>query len=578
MGLDTESVNEKNIKEFKALLEESFKKNSLKEGNIIKAKVSEVGKKFILCEIPGSKFEGVIPIEEFKIAKELDSLKIGSTINVYLERIESYKGEIVVSREKARRMNSWKEMEKAFKTQEEVEGIITSRCKGGYIVNINSCLCFLPGSQIDTKPLKNFDHLMNVPQKFLCVKLDENRGNIVVSRRAILEKSKNQDLDKVLAKIKEGDIIEGQVKAITDWGAFLDINGADALLHITDMSYSRVRKTSDLLSVGQTIKVKITKIDKETKRISCGIKQMHPDPYDSLEKKFKLNETYKGTVTKVLDYGAFIKLEDGLEGLCHQTELDWTKKNVQPNKVLSISQEINVKIIEIDSEKRRISLSYKQTLGNPWDDFLKKTSTGSVVNAKVKNITDFALFVSIGDSSLTGMIHFKDIDWKESEESLKKFKKGDSVKAKVLEIDREKEKIRLSIRELESDPFDYFKNMKTGNIITVTVKEVLPKKGVKVIVGNNENLLVTIKKSQLALNPEDQRETIFQPGNRLDCAILELDSERRKVTLSVKEKERLENEEAIKKFGKEGKSSGQSLKSIFGKALGRKKSKDNKKK
>ena len=400
----------------------------------------------------------------------------------------------------------------------------------------------------------------------------------MVSRRAILEKSRNEGIDKILSKIKEGDIVEGKCKAILDWGAFIDLNGADALLHVTDLSYSRVKKTSDLLSVGQTIKCKIIKIDSETKRISVGIKQMHKDPYENLEKKYKINEVYKGIVTKCVEYGAFVKLDDNLEGLVHQSEISWTKKNIQPSKVLSPSQEIKVKIIEIDTSKRRISLSYRQTLDNPWNIFMKKSPVESTVNCKVNNITDFGLFVSIENSELIGMIHYKDIAWNESDQSLKKFKKNDSIKAKILEVDKEKEKIRLGIKQLEKSPFDYFKDekLKVGSIITVSVKEILPKKGIKVVIGNNENLITTIKKSDLALNVQDQRETIFQPGNRLDCAIVELKPEQSKVVLSVKEKERIENEEAVKKFGKEGKSSGQSLKSIFGKVLGSKK-KDKKK-
>ena len=349
--METEVVKKKDIQEFETLLEESFKKNSLKESTIIKAKISEIGKKFVLLEIPGSKFEGAIPLEEFKMTKEIDGLKIGSTIEVFLDRLESYKNEIIISREKAKRVGSWKKMEKAFETQKEVEGIITNKVKGGFIVNIDSCLCFLPGSQVDTKPIKNMDHLMNVPQKFLCVKLDKVRGNIVVSRKAILAKTRQKELDNILSKIKEGDIVDAQVKSILDWGAFLDLNGADALLHITDLSYSRVNKPSDLLSIGQSIKVKIIKIDSETKRISCGVKQMHPDPYENLEKKYKVGKIYDGTVTKVVDYGAFVKLEEGLEGLVHQSCLSWTKKNIHPSKILSSSQKIKVKVIELDTEK-----------------------------------------------------------------------------------------------------------------------------------------------------------------------------------------------------------------------------------
>ena len=577
MEAKTEAVKQENKKEFESLLKEDFKKRDLKEGNIIKATVSEIGKKYIFVDLK-AKSEGLIPIEEFKISKELQNLKIGSKIDVYLERIESYKGEIVVSREKARRMSSWKKMEKAFETQEEVEGIITNKVKGGMVVNVNSCLCFLPGSQIATTPLKSFeiDKLMNTPLKFIVVKCDKARGNLVVSRRAILEKSKNEDLEKILSKIKEGDIVEGKVKAILDWGAFLDLDGADALLHVTDLSYSRVKKTSDLLSIGQKIKCKIIKIDNETRRISCGIKQMHTDPYKNLEKKYKVDQVYKGIVTKCVDYGAFIKLEEGLEGLIHQSELSWTKKNIQPSKVLSPSQEISVKIIELDSEKKRISLSYRQTLENPWNSFLKNTPVGSTAQCKIINITDFGLFVSIGDSELVGMIHYKDISWKETEDSLKKFKKNDTVKAKILEIDKEKEKIRLGIRQLEKDPFDFFLNKKNGEVITASVKNVL-RNGIKVSVGQDENSIFMIKKTELAKDIENCRPEIFNEGNKVDCMIVNLDKEKRKVSLSIKELEIQNEKAAIEKYGKDGTSSGQMLGDILGKVLGTKKKKNTKK-
>ena len=573
--METEVAKKKDVQEFEALLEESFKKNSLKESTIIKAKISEIGKKFVLCEIPGSKFEGAIPVEEFKMTKEIDSLKIGSTIEVFLDRLESYKNEIVISREKARRVGSWKKMEKAFETQKEVEGIITNKVKGGFIVNIESCLCFLPGSQVDTKPIKNMDHLMNVPQKFLCVKLDKVRGNIVVSRKAILAKTRQKELESILSKIKEGDIVDAQVKAILDWGAFLDLNGADALLHVTDLSYSRVNKPSDLLSIGQSIKVKIIKIDSETKRISCGVKQMHPDPYENLEKKYKVGKIYDGMVTKVVDYGAFVKLEEGLEGLVHQSCLSWTKKNIHPSKILSSSQKIKVKVIELDTEKRRISLSYKDTLENPWAAFTKKYSTGSVVNTKIKNIADFALFVSIENSEFDGMIHQNDISWNQSDENLKKFKKNESVKAKILEVDTEKEKIRLGIKQLEKDPFDFFLKKKNNEIVTATVGEVL-KNGIKVSVGSDKNLLITIKKNQLAKEIEDCRPEIFTKGNKVDCMIVDLDKEKRKVGLSIKELEKHNEKVAIKKYGKDGTSSGRVLGDILGKVFSSKKKKEKK--
>ena len=579
--METETIEKKDVQEFKALLEESFKKNSIKESTIIKAKVSEIGKKFVLCEIPGSKFEGSIATEEFKSAKELDNLKVGSKIDVYLEKIESYKGEIVVSREKARRMGSLKRMQKAFETQEEVEGIITNKVKGGFIVNIDSCLCFLPGSQVDTRPIKNMDSLMNVPQKFLCVKLDNVRGNIVVSRKAVLTKSRDKELVNILSKIKEGDIVTAQVKSILDWGAFLDVMGADALLHVTDLSYSRVNKPSDLLSIGDNIKCKVIKLDPETKRISLGVKQLHPDPFENIEKKYEVGKIYDGVVSKVVDYGAFIKLvgsdgkvEEGLEGLCHQSTLSHTKKNIQPSKVLSSSQKVKVKILELDKAKRRISMSYKDTMENPWDSFIKNYPISSVVKGKIKNVAEFGLFVSIENSELTGLIHWKDISFNETEENLKKFKKNDPIKAKLVMIDRDKETIRLGLRQLnEKDPFEFFAKKENKEIITVTVREVL-KNGIKVSVGNDKNLLLTIPKKHLSADPASCRPEIFQVGNRTDCMIVDLEKEKRKVNLSIKELEIHNEKIAIEKYGKDGTSSGRVLGDILGKVFSSKKNKN----
>ena len=577
MSLETETINKSRTKEFETLLNEDFKKRDFKEGKIIKATISEIGKKYIFVDLQ-AKSEGSIPIEEFKVSKELDGLKVGSKIDVYLEKIESYKGEIVVSREKARRMGSLKKMQRAFETQEEVQGTIVSKVKGGFIVNIDSCLCFLPGSQVDTRPVKNMDSLMNVPQKFLCVKLDNLRGNIVVSRKAVLAKSRNKELESILSKIKEGDIVSAQVKSILDWGAFLDVMGADALLHVTDLSYSRVNKPSDLLSIGDTVKCKVIKVDPETKRISLGVKQLFPDPFEDIEKRYEVGKIYDGIVSKVVDYGAFIKLvgsdgkvEEGLEGLCHQSTLSHTKKNIQPSKVLSSSQKIKVKILELDKAKRRISMSYKDTMENPWDAFIKNYPISSTVKGKVKNVAEFGIFVTIDDSELTGLIHWKDISYIESEENLKKFKKNDKIKAKLITIDREKETIRLGLKQLlEKDPFDFFLKKKNNEIITVTVREVL-KNGIKVSVGNDKNLLLTIPKKHLSADPASCRPEIFQIGNRTDCMIVDLEKEKRKVNLSIKELEIHNEKIAIKKYGKDGTSSGRVLGDILGKVFKSKK-------
>ena len=573
MALETNSESKKSTKEFENLLKEDFKKRDLKEGSIIKATVSEIGKKYVFIDLKG-KSEGLIPVEEFKITKELEQLKVGSKIEIYLERLEGFKGEVVVSREKARRMSSWKRMEKAFNDQEEVEGIITNRCKGGMIVNVNSCLCFLPGSQIDTKPLKNFeiDELMNVPLKFTCVKLDKVRGNIVLSRRAILEKTKHEDLKNILSKIKEGQVVKGTVKSLTDWGAFIDLQGVDSLLHVTDLSYSRVKKPADLLSIGDTIDVKVIKIDPATNRISVGVKQMFPDPYEALEKKFKVGQIVKGQVTKCVEYGAFIRIAEGLEGLCHSSELDWTKKVSNPNKILSPSQEVSVKIMEIDKSKRRISLSYRATLENPWDKLVKDHPVGSIVNAKVINITDFGIFANIENLGLSALLHKNDISYEQKEVDLNKFKKNQILKVKIVEVDKESEKIRISIRALETDPFDYFKDKKNGEVITSKVKAVL-KSGIIVSPVNADKLQMMIKKNNLAKDPENCRPEIFQIGNRTDCMVTDLDFKKRKVTLSIKELE-IENEKRdIKKFGKDGSKSGAVLGDILGKVFSTKKKK-----
>ncbi len=582
MAVETETVKTSQTKEFETLLNEDFKRRDFKEGKIVKGTVSEIGKKYVFVDLQ-AKSEGSIPIEEFKFAKELDSLKIGSKIDVYLEKIESYKGEIVISREKARRMGSLKKMQHAFETQKEVEGVITNKVKGGFIVNIDSCLCFLPGSQVDTRPIKNMDPLMNVPQKFLCVKLDNIRGNIVVSRKAVLAKSRDKELASILSKIKEGDVVSAQVKSILDWGAFLDVMGADALLHVTDLSYSRVNKPSDLLSIGDTVKCKVIKLDPETKRISLGVKQLFPDPFENIEKRYEVGKIYDGVVSKVVDYGAFIKLvgkdgkvEEGLEGLCHQSTLSHTKKNIQPSKVLSSSQKVRVKILELDKAKRRISMSYKDTMENPWDSFIKNYPISSVVKGKIKNVAEFGIFVSIENSELTGLIHWKDISYNESEENLKKFKKNDQIKAKLLMLDREKETIRLGLRQLlEKDPFEFFLKKKNNEIITVTVREVL-KSGIKVSVGNDKSLLLAIPKKHLSADPASCRPEIFQVGNRIDCMIVDLEKDKRKVNLSIKELEIYNEKIAIKKYGKDGTSSGRVLGDILGKVFKSKKKKEKK--
>ncbi|MDC0525158.1 S1 RNA-binding domain-containing protein [Pelagibacteraceae bacterium] len=563
---ETKNINPL-LKEFQNLLDQDFKDRKLKENEIIKATVSEITKNFIVVDCK-AKMEGMIPIEEFKNDDELSSLKVGSKIDVYLERIESFKGEIVISRDKARKMKAWKKMEKVFETQEEMTGYITGKVKGGFIANVEGLPCFMPSSQIDIRPLKRIDHLMNTPVKVIATRLDKNRGNVCVSRRAVLEKSKNAEITQALKNIKEGDVVDDAiVKATTDWGIFLDINGIDALLHVSDLSHGRVKKPSDLVSIGQKLKVKITKIDEKTNRVSASMKALTEDPYENIEKKYKVGEIYEGVVTKIMDYGCFIKIEEGIEGLIHNSELDWTNRNIKPNKVVSVSQNIKFKIVNIDKETKRISLSYKATLDNPWN--LVKDKIGQKVKVKINSITDKAIFVDIVESGLTGMLHYKEISYQENIEDLKKFKKNETIELKIIEI--KDDKIRFSKRALERDPFDWFSenNKKTGDIITTRIHEVL-KTGVRVSIDKDKELIVTIRKVDLAKDTADARPEVFSSGNALDAKITELDLKTRRVKLSVKAAQIDEEKSLIAKFGEGATKSGATLKNIFEKAIGKK--------
>ena len=560
----------KSHKEFEKLLSEDLNNRKLKEGEIITGVVSSISKKHIFIDIQ-AKSEGIIPIEEFKLTKEIDKIEVGSKIDVLLEKIENYSGDVVISREKARRAKTWKKMEKAFENQEEVKGIILSRCKGGFVVDVESCLCFLPGSQVDLKPLKNFDHLMRVPLTFECVKLDKKRGNIVLSRRSILEKIRDKDKSKIISKIKEGNIVQGTIKNLTEWGVFVDLNGVDALLHITDISWSRINKPSELLSIGQTIKVKVTKIEPQTNKISVSVKHLTEDPYSKIINKYEIGQTYDAVITKIQDYGCFAKLEEGLEGLIHQSELSWTKKNVHPGKVLSTSQKIKVVLLEKDVEKRRLSLSYKKTLDNPWSKFTQEHKVGDECGGTIKNITDYALFVSITNTELDGMIHYKDLSWSEKDSDLEKYKKNQQIKFTILEINHESEKIRLGIKQLAADPFKFFMNKNLSDIVTVVVDH-SELNGIYVQVRKS-NLSILIKKNQLAKEVENQRPSRFVKGDKLDAVITELDKEKRKISLSIKALEEKQTKEAVKKYG--SKDSGGVLGEILGPLL-KKKTKEKK--
>ena len=567
-----QEVNKNNKREeFKSLLDKDFEARKLKENEIIKATVTEITKNFIVVDCK-AKMEGMIPVEEFKNDKELEKLKIGSQVDVYLERIESFRGEIVISRDKARKMKAWKKMEKVFESQEEITGFITGKVKGGFIATVDGLPCFMPSSQIDIRPLKKVDHLMNVPLKVIATRLDKNRGNVCVSRRAVLEKSKNAEITEALKNIKEGDVVENAiVKTTTDWGIFLDINGIDALLHVSDLSHGRVKKPADLVTIGQTIKVKIIKIDKETNRVSASVKALTENPYENIEKKYKIGEIYEGVITRIMDYGCFVKIEEGVEGLIHNSELDWTNKNIKPSKIFSTSQKIKFKVVNIDKETKRISLSYKATLENPWEKIKEKI--GKEVKIKVNNITDKAIFADLLDEKLSGMLHYKEISYDENAENLKRFKKNDILTVKIIEA--KDDKIRFSKRALDKDPLDWFKdnNKKVGDVITTRIYEVL-KSGVKVAVDKEKKLIISIKKNDLAKEAADARPEVFSSGNVLDAKITELDLKTRKVKLSVKAAQIDEEKSLIAKFGEGATKSGATLKGIFEKAIGKKEKKE----
>jgi len=532
-------------KEFEQLLNTEFSKSQISEGKIADGTITKITNKLIFLELPGAKSEGTLDINEMKLLKEEENLKVGSKVSVLVVKLEDKKGDLIISREKAKKIKSWKQLEKSFENNEEVQGRIISKIKGGFVVDVQSSMCFLPGSQVDLKPQKNINHLMKEPLKFMIVKCDKIRGNIVVSRRAVLENIKNASKEEVLSKFNEGDIVEGTVKGITDYGVFFDLNGIDCMTHINECSWSRIGHPEELFTIGQKQKLKIIKIDTENKKISTSVKMLTPDPFNTKINNYKVGKIYPAEVRKITDYGVFLSLEEGLEGLCHQSELTHIKKNISAKKLLSLSQKIEVMIMEIDVKKRRISLSYKNTQPNPWKKFEKEFPVGSKVEGTIKNITEFALFININDFDLDGMIHYKDISYEESVEELEKYKKNDPITAKVLEHNQEK--IRLGLKQLLPDPIDYFKDKKKKDIITVIVLETLDN-GIKVK-PDGCPMKILIKKNQIAINKEDQRTNRFNKGDKVDCMLLDLDLKKRKVSLSIKILEEEQTKEAIKRYG-----------------------------
>ena len=551
-----------NMAEFEALLEKSFESGTPKENTVVNGTIIAIEAGQAIIDI-GYKMEGRVDVREFTTATNKDGeLKIGDQVEVYLERVENARGEAVVSREKARREEAWDKLEKAAKTEERVDGIIFGKVKGGFTVDLDGAIAFLPGSQVDVRPIKDTMPLMNVPQPFQVLKMDRKRGNIVVSRRAVLEESRAEQRAELVGNLAEGNTVDGIVKNITDYGAFVDLGGMDGLLHVTDIAWKRINHPSEVLTLGDSIKVQIIKVNKETNRISLGMKQLEDDPWADVEARFPLGSNQKGTVTNITDYGAFVELDAGVEGLVHVSEMSWTKKNVHPGKILSTSQEVEVMVLELDKEKRRVSLGLKQIQGNPWQNFAQSNTLGAVLEVEIKNITEFGLFVGLGND-IDGMIHLSDLSWeKTGEEALKEYRKGDVVKAKVTDIDVEKERIALSIKALERDPFDDIsKTIKKGSTLTAIVSKV-DEAGIEV---DCDGVKGFIKRSDLSRDRNEQRPERFSEGDKIDAKVVNLDKSSRKMSLSIKALELAEEKEAVEQYGSTD--SGASLGDILGAAL-----------
>ena len=532
--------------DFAAMLDEAFGQGNLQEGTVVKGKVVGIEKDMALIDV-GAKTEGRVAIREFSGPGRGGEIKVGDEVEVYLERIENALGEAVLSRDKARREESWGKLEKAFNGNEKVNGVIFNQVKGGFTVDLDGAVAFLPRSQVDIRPIRDVTPLMNVPQPFQILKMDRRRGNIVVSRRTVLEETRAEQRQELVQNLEEGQVIDGVVKNITDYGAFVDLGGIDGLLHVTDIAWRRVNHPTEVLNIGQQVKVKIIKINHETHRISLGMKQLQDDPWQNIESKFPLGAKLKGRVTNITDYGAFVELEPGIEGLIHVSEMSWTKKNVHPGKIVSTSQEVEVQVLEVDPVKRRISLGLKQTIRNPWEVFLEKYPAGSEVEGEVKNKTEFGLFLGL-DGDVDGMVHLSDLDWKRpGEQVIEEYKKGDRVKAQVLDVDVEKERISLGVKQLEADPFAEEGDLKRNAVVTTEVTEV-KENGIDVkIVGTD--FTAFIKRNDLARDRSEQRPERFAVGQKVDARVTQFDKKARKVGVSIKALEVAEEKEAIAQYG-----------------------------
>jgi len=548
--------------DFAAMLDETMGAGEAQEGSVVTGHIVAIENDLAVIDV-GLKTEGRVPLKEFLSPGQENKLKVGDEVEVYLDRIENAMGEAVLSREKARREESWIRLEKSFEANDRVEGIIFGRVKGGFTVDLDGAVAFLPGSQVDIRPVRDVTPLMNIPQPFQILKMDKRRGNIVVSRRAVLEETRAEQRHEIVANLAEGQVVEGVVKNITDYGAFVDLGGIDGLLHVTDIAWRRVNHPSDVLSIGQTVNVQIIKINPETQRISLGIKQLEADPWDGVEAKYPVGAKFKGTVTNITDYGAFVELEEGIEGLVHVSEMSWTKKNIHPGKIVSTSQEVEVMVLEVDRVKRRISLGLKQCADNPWLTFADRFPAGTQVEGEIKNVTEFGLFIGL-DGDVDGMVHLSDLDWnRPGEDAIQDYKKGDVVKAVVLDVDTEKERISLGIKQLGGDPMESAGDLRRGAVVTCEVTEVRDS-GIEVRIGE-QGLTSFIRRSDLSRDRSEQRPERFAVGDKVDARVTNFDRAGRKITVSIKALEIAEEKEAVAQYGSSD--SGASLGDILGAAL-----------
>ncbi|GLS39103.1 30S ribosomal protein S1 [Mesorhizobium tianshanense] len=551
--------------DFASLLEESFSAGHSGEGQVVKGIITAIEKDMAIIDV-GLKVEGRVPLKEFGVKGKDTTLKVGDTVEVYVERIENALGEAMLSREKARREESWVRLEEKFTKGERVEGVIFNQVKGGFTVDLDGAVAFLPRSQVDIRPIRDVSPLMHNPQPFEILKMDRRRGNIVVSRRTVLEESRAEQRSEIVQNLEEGQVVEGVVKNITDYGAFVDLGGIDGLLHVTDMAWRRVNHPTEILNIGQTVKVQIIRINQETHRISLGMKQLESDPWSEIGTKFPIGKKIKGTVTNITDYGAFVELEPGIEGLIHVSEMSWTKKNVHPGKILSTTQEVDVVVLEVDPTKRRISLGLKQTLENPWQAFASDHPVGSQVEGEVKNKTEFGLFIGL-EGDVDGMVHLSDLDWtRPGEQVIEEYNRGDMVKAQVLDVDIDKERISLGIKQLAKDTVGEAATsgeLRKNAVVTCEVTGV--KDGGLEVRLVESGIETFIKRSDLSRDRDEQRPERFTVGQKVDARVIAFDKKTRKLQVSIKALEIAEEKEAVAQYGSTD--SGASLGDILGAAL-----------